>query len=188
MKRKRQLTFFIILGACICLPLITWMLFVQKRESPYPFKLSDRLAWLEIEATSDGASAIALKNKQGEIEIYSAEKFLEQVAQAQGSNRSLPPLVFRRIFNLTSWTGVFWVCIGLFGQILFTGRMIVQWLTSEKLKRSMVPVSFWWLSLSGNLLLLAYVVELGDPVFIAGFLPGPLVQARNLWLLRRAGA
>jgi len=162
------------------------MLFVQKRESPYPFKLSDRLAWLEIEATSDGASAIALKNKQGEIEIYSAEKFLEQVAQAQGSNRSLPPLVFRRIFNLTSWTGVFWVCIGLFGQILFTGRMIVQWLTSEKLKRSMVPVSFWWLSLAGASMLIIYFTWRVDAVGILGQTTGWFIYLRNLWLIYSA--
>ena len=74
------------------------------------------------------------------------------------------------------------------GQSLFGSRFVVQWYASERSGDAHFPASFWWLSLSGNLLLLAYVVELGDPVFIAGFLPGPLVQARNLWLLRRAGA
>jgi lipid-A-disaccharide synthase-like uncharacterized protein len=45
---------------------------------------------------------------------------------------------------------------------------------------------FWWLSLAGNALLLAYAVHLRDPIFIAGFVPGPLVQVRNLMLQGRA--
>ena len=81
-----------------------------------------------------------------------------------------------------------WVAVAFLGQSLFGSRFVVQWYASERSGDAHFPASFWWLSLSGNLLLLAYVFELGDPVFIAGFLPGPLVQARNLWLLRRGGA
>jgi len=81
-----------------------------------------------------------------------------------------------------------WVAVAFLGQSLFGSRFVVQWYASERSGDAHFPASFWWLSLSGNLLLLAYVFELGDPVFIAGFLPGPLVQARNLWLLRRASA
>jgi len=81
-----------------------------------------------------------------------------------------------------------WPAVAFLGQSLFGSRFVVQWYASERSGDAHFPASFWWLSLSGNLLLLAYVVELGDPVFIAGFLPGPLVQARNLLLLRRAGA
>ncbi|MET0224741.1 MAG: lipid-A-disaccharide synthase N-terminal domain-containing protein, partial [Terrimicrobium sp.] len=45
------------------------------------------------------------------------------------------------MFNVTSAAGVAWVALGFLGQLLFTGRMLVQWLTSEKSKRSVVPVS-----------------------------------------------
>jgi lipid-A-disaccharide synthase-like uncharacterized protein len=77
-----------------------------------------------------------------------------------------------------------WSGIAFLGQSLFGSRFVVQWYASEQSGDAHFPASFWWLSLSGNLLLLAYVCERGDPIFIAGFLPGPLVQARNLWLLR----
>lgn len=79
-----------------------------------------------------------------------------------------------------------WAAVAFLGQSLFGSRFVVQWYASERRGDAHFPASFWWLSLSGNLLLLAYVFELGDPIFIAGFLPGPAVQARNLWLLRRS--
>lgn len=81
-----------------------------------------------------------------------------------------------------------WTAVAFLGQSLFGSRFVVQWYASERRGEAHFPASFWWLSLAGNLLLLAYVVELGDPIFIAGFLPGPAVQVRNLWLLRRAAA
>ena len=183
-KRRRQLTFFLILSLCIGLPLLAWILVVQKRESPYPFKLSDRLAWLEISATAeDNDTRISFTAHDGKLETYSAEQFIEQVAAAQGQSGSLPPLFFRRLFNLTSWTGVFWVCIGLLGQILFTGRMLLQWLASEKQQRSIVPVSFWWLSLAGASMLIIYFTWRVDAVGILGQSTGWFIYIRNLWLI-----
>ena len=78
-----------------------------------------------------------------------------------------------------------WLCVGLLGQLLWVARFPLQWLSSERRGESHFPASFWWLSLAGNLILLAYAVHLGDPVFVLGFLPGPLVQIRNLWLTAR---
>lgn len=80
-----------------------------------------------------------------------------------------------------------WVIVGFVGQILFTGRMLVQWIESERQKRSVVPVSFWWFSLLGTSMLLAYAVARRDPVYIVGQSFGFVVYGRNLVLLRRAG-
>jgi lipid-A-disaccharide synthase-like uncharacterized protein len=77
-----------------------------------------------------------------------------------------------------------WIAIGFLGQICFSARFIVQWWTSERRKRSVVPLSFWYLSLAGGLILLAYAVHRLDPVFIAGQAFGSFIYLRNLALIR----
>ena len=78
-----------------------------------------------------------------------------------------------------------WLGIGLTGQCLFMARFIVQWIYSEKHQQSLIPVSFWYLSLCGGLIVLAYGIHRVDPVIILGQLPGTLVYARNLVLIKR---
>ena len=78
-----------------------------------------------------------------------------------------------------------WVTVGLFGQLMFTGRFIVQWLASEKAKRSVVPVTFLYFSIMGSLIVLAYGIHKLDPVIILGQLPGSVIYGRNLWLIRK---
>lgn len=77
-----------------------------------------------------------------------------------------------------------WIVVGFVGQAVFSSRFVVQWYATERRGEAHFPRSFWWLSLVGNLLLLAYVVRCGDLVFIAGFFLGPFVQVRNLMLSR----
>jgi len=79
-----------------------------------------------------------------------------------------------------------WVGLGLFGQLLFSARFIVQWIASERKKRSIIPVSFWYFSLGGSALLLAYAIYRKDPVFILGQSAGAVVYVRNLWLIKAA--
>ena len=79
-----------------------------------------------------------------------------------------------------------WLGIGLTGQILFMMRFIVQWIHSERHGQSLIPVSFWYLSLSGGLIVLAYGIHKLDPVIIIGQLPGTIVYVRNLMLIHRA--
>ena len=88
-----------------------------------------------------------------------------------------------RIFGLlhvNSLTELWWVVIGLAGQLLFTGRFLVQWLASERARRSVVPVAFWWFSIGGGLILLAYAIYRKDPVFILGQAMGVFIYIRNL--------
>jgi len=78
-----------------------------------------------------------------------------------------------------------WLGLGFFAQALFGARFLVQWIASERAKASVVPIHFWYLSLGGGLLLLAYAIHRGDPVFMLGQLMGNLVYLRNLYLIRR---
>ena len=79
-----------------------------------------------------------------------------------------------------------WIAIGFLGQGLFFGRWVVQLIASEKKAASQVPVSFWYMSLIGGLITLAYAIYRQDPVFIAGQGIGSVVYIRNLMLIHRA--
>lgn len=79
----------------------------------------------------------------------------------------------------------FWLAVGFLGQLLFTSRFLVQWVASERRRQSVVPTAFWYLSLGGATLLLAYAIWRRDPVFILGQAFGFLVYTRNLVLIGR---
>jgi lipid-A-disaccharide synthase-like uncharacterized protein len=76
-----------------------------------------------------------------------------------------------------------WVVVGFLGQGLFSARFLVQWLASERARRSVVPRAFWFFSLGGGITLLAYALYRRDPVFIAGQGIGIFIYARNLMLI-----
>lgn len=78
-----------------------------------------------------------------------------------------------------------WLGIGFFAQILFSARFLVQWLASERAGKSIVPLVFWYLSIAGSGLLLAYAIYRKDPVFILGQSLGIFIYSRNLYLIRR---
>lgn len=80
---------------------------------------------------------------------------------------------------------VAWLLVGLLGQTMFMMRFVVQWWHSERHQKSVIPVSFWYLSLLGGLTVLAYGIHRAEPVIILGQLPGTLVYTRNLMLIRR---
>lgn len=81
-----------------------------------------------------------------------------------------------------------WLVIGFAGQGIFFMRWVVQWWVSERNAESRVPVAFWYLSLLGGLITLAYAIYRRDPVFIAGQSIGALVYLRNLMLIRRTAS
>lgn len=78
----------------------------------------------------------------------------------------------------------YWLVIGFCGQAVFFSRFVIQWIVSERKKQSIIPVSFWWLSIVGSLTLLAYAINQRDPVFIVGQSCGTLIYLRNLYLIR----
>lgn len=76
-----------------------------------------------------------------------------------------------------------WILFGLFAQLLFTARFIVQWIASERAGESVVPELFWLISLGGSFLLLLYAIHRNDPVFILGQSAGVFIYLRNIHLI-----
>ncbi len=79
----------------------------------------------------------------------------------------------------------FWLGLGFFAQALFSARFLIQWIASERVGRSVVPILFWYLSIGGSCLLLIYAIHRLDPVFILGQSTGTLIYARNIYLIHR---
>lgn len=82
-------------------------------------------------------------------------------------------------------TEIVWLVIGFIGQAMFTLRFLVQWLKSERAQRSVIPIQFWYLSIAGGAILLAYAIHRLDPVFIVGQATGLFIYLRNLHLINR---
>jgi lipid-A-disaccharide synthase-like uncharacterized protein len=82
-------------------------------------------------------------------------------------------------------TDAIWLLVGLLGQLMFTARFIVQWIASEKAGKSVVPIAFWYFSMIGGAVVLAYGIHKLEPVIIMGQLPGVIIYSRNLWLINK---
>ncbi|RUS45152.1 hypothetical protein ELR57_20950 [Cohnella sp. AR92] len=77
-----------------------------------------------------------------------------------------------------------WIVFGLIGQIMFTGRFVIQWIASERAKKSVVTRSFWTFSILGSSILSIYAIYRKDPVFILGQVPGIFIYFRNLVIMK----
>ncbi len=76
-----------------------------------------------------------------------------------------------------------WLGVGFLGQALFASRFIVQWIASERQRKSIIPVAFWFFSIGGGAVLLSYAIWRQDPVFITGQCTGLFIYARNLYFI-----
>jgi lipid-A-disaccharide synthase-like uncharacterized protein len=129
-----------------------------------------------------GALRYAITWKDGRQQTLSPDAFAETM-MAVDTRRPW----WQKLLNISSSTGVAWVGLGLLGQLLFTGRMLIQWLASEQEQRSVVPVAFWWMSLSGASMLMIYFIWRKDVVGILGQSAGWFIYARNLSFIYRGG-
>lgn len=77
-----------------------------------------------------------------------------------------------------------WLAVGFIAQLMFSMRFIVQWIASERARRSIVPETFWYFSLFGGALLLAYAIYRLDPVFMLGQAMGLIIYSRNIYFIR----
>jgi lipid-A-disaccharide synthase-like uncharacterized protein len=77
----------------------------------------------------------------------------------------------------------FWIAFGFLGQAMFSARFILQWVHSERVKRSVIPIGFWYFSIVGGAILLSYAIWREDPVFILGQSFGIVIYLRNLYLI-----
>lgn len=80
------------------------------------------------------------------------------------------------------------VAFGSAGQVIFTLRFVYQWWVSRRLHRSVLPVSFWAISLLGSSIIIAYAVFRLDPVLILGQSGGFIVYIRNIFIGRKAAS
>lgn len=90
-----------------------------------------------------------------------------------------------RLLNITSWSGLFWIGLGILGQALFAGRMLLQWILSEMRGQSVIPVGFWWMSLGGSLIMVSYFIWRQDIVPALGTSLPAIIYIRNLMLIHR---
>lgn len=144
------------------------------------FHMSDRLSTLKVEATPQG-HMFRFVTPEGP-RSYSAEAFAGEIASLQAQKHQGG--WWFRVLDITSFQSLLWVLLGFAGQFMFTGRMLVQWIASERAKRSVVPPAFWWMSLCGSSLLIIYFWWRVDVVGILGQATGWIVYIRNLWLLK----
>lgn len=89
-------------------------------------------------------------------------------------------------WNSTTTTELFWLGVGFTAQAMFMMRFIIQWLASEKARRSVVPEMFWYWSLAGGFMLFIYAIYRLDPVFMLGQGSGLFIYARNIHFIRRS--
>ena len=110
---------------------------------------------------------------------------IAQTASSTLAEGGEPQHWLRRALLVDSWAGVSLAIYGLLAQAVFMSRMLVQWIASEKAGRSVMPIAFWWLSLSGALMLIVYGVLRQDIVIIMAQVFGFIVYTRNLTLIAR---
>jgi lipid-A-disaccharide synthase-like uncharacterized protein len=87
-----------------------------------------------------------------------------------------------RFFGL-DWS--YLMILGFIGNATFSMRFLVQWLASERQGKSVIPVSFWYWSIAGSLMMFLYFLFRRDPVGILAYLPNSIIYIRNLMLIRR---
>ena len=75
--------------------------------------------------------------------------------------------------------------LGFAGNAVFSMRFIAQWIASEKRGESVIPLSFWYWSIGGSMLMGLYFLFRRDPVGILAYLPNSIIYFRNLQLIRR---
>ena len=76
-----------------------------------------------------------------------------------------------------------WLGIGLFAQLMFSMRFLIQWIATERARASIVPETFWYFSFIGGLMLLSYAIHRTDPVFIIGQATGLVIYSRNIYFI-----
>lgn len=186
MLRSRKKLVAVII-AVVVLPLLVWLGLYLAGMVPAPgqpilrpFNLSDRISTLQVEETDAGEAVVVFTDgDEGEGTItMTGDEFLEEV-RARNAKTSF----LYKLFDITSWTGVLWVGFGFLGQGVFMGRMIIQWWASEKIKASVVPPMFWWMSLIGASMLMIYFVWRKEIVGFVGQSTGWLIYVRNLWFI-----
>ena len=189
MDKARSTFSLILLLLASSLPILwlAWRLTVQPDRSPreaVPIKLQidGGKERIDLMQTADGSYRFLVQHGE-DLESLTPDALADRLYR-QASSRGW----IARLLNISSPLGMVWVGIGLLGQVLFTGRMVIQWLASEKNRQSVVPPLFWWMSLLGAMMLLAYFLWRRDIVGILGQSFGLIIYVRNIYFIYNAPA
>lgn len=144
-------------------------------------QIEDQRTQAELLRNDDGSYSYLLWRFDGSVERLSPEAFAAAIYEQEITGNFVA-----KLFNISSAAGIVWVSLGLLGQLMFTGRMLVQWIASERNKRSVVPPMFWWMSVLGALMLLAYFLWRRDVVGVLGQSCGLAIYLRNIHLIVRS--
>ena len=79
----------------------------------------------------------------------------------------------------------FWLAFGLVAQLFFTARFLVQWISSERAGKSVVPLAFWFFSMGGGLMTLVYGFVKREPIIILGQAMATVIYVRNIMLIMK---
>jgi lipid-A-disaccharide synthase-like uncharacterized protein len=177
--------FYLVVGEAIFIIALCVVAFLMFRQHPpaagavhVDIKLPDSRAQVYLQHDSIGRNTFLVQHPGGSVEKLTADD-LAQRLYVSASNAGGGGFL-----GANSTVVLVWLGIGFLGQLLFTGRMLVQWLASEKKGKSVVPPLFWWMSLIGSLLLLAYFLWRRDPIGLLGQAFGSFIYLRNiLWIL-----
>ena len=174
--------------AMIALILVGMWMVLQPTLSRKDFDYEVRIGAIQIHAErTDNGYRFVEPADLAELGELPADAFMARIDAQRQSWESRPQFeqTMLGFFNITSWRNFVWVAIGLGGQIAFFGRMMIQWVTSEKKRESVVPELFWWFSLIGGVCLFSYFVWRVDFVGVLGQSTGVVIYARNLRLIQK---
>lgn len=163
------------------------------RREKYDFMVQVGSLELKVDELEDGRFRFVTPEALAKRGDMSDAEFAEAV-RSQWKQWLARPAFERTMmgfFNISDWTNFAWVAVGLGGQCAFFARMLVQWVVSEKSRKSQVPEAFWWFSLLGGICLFIYFVWRVDMVGVLGQSTGIVIYARNLrliWKERRRSA
>jgi lipid-A-disaccharide synthase-like uncharacterized protein len=153
-------------------------------EEQLQLDLHSRLMDVAIKSTPQG-DIVRVETDSGPVDL-TPEQYVHALGETQ--TRVQHGGWLYRILNISRPWSIVWISVGLLGQVMFTIRMLIQWWASEKHKRSVVPIGFWWGSLFGGALLFAYFCWRKDAIGILGQSTGVFIYARNLVLIYRGQA
>lgn len=182
---KKALLIFLEVGLIVALAIWVYLSITETNPIHRPggvevtVQLAD--AWDKAILYRDGSDwKFAITTHSGQVQDLTANELSARMHRDR-TERSWG----QKLLNVSNPFGYVWVGLGLLGQVLFTGRMIVQWLASEKSKKSVVPPVFWWMSLAGSTMLMIYFLWRRDPIGLLGQSFGWFIYVRNLWMIYR---
>ena len=186
-----------VLAMVLLIGLGAWLVYVPKHTIYRPearegavlreFMLNQRKGWIEVYPLDEANHDFRIIGRSGEASDPISEEAMRRAlgeAQVDLLIRGEDNPLFQ-LFNITSWFSMIWVAIGLGGQVVFSCRFLIQWIVSEREKKSVIPEIFWWFSFVGGVCLFLYFVWRQDIVGVLGQSSGVVIYARNLRLIRK---